>query len=376
MKKNLWLAALVGVALTGCVNEEVSPEAKQKEVLSFSAPVMATQSRANVMGEINGVKYDANEHFKVFCKSYKNSFKGWNTSDDISHYFNANGETAKSGLTVGQGNYWATDVVHYWPEVEYNLAFGAYSPAEFGSAASNTQISYTGNGLKLVGFKTEENSNLQYDLMYSSRIYDLNKSEYSNKSVPLVFKHALSSIVFSSQKSSTDVNYEITKLEIVGLFAEEGDFSQGIKETIGTDNKYVETEAPGWENLSYVSQNRTYTPTFTSFQVPVESPKQFTSGTSSLLLIPQSIPEEAYVKVYYTKTTNPGSANEKKLATSATIKLKDFSYTHNNQTIKVDKWDMGKRYVYRIAFGQNTRIYFEPSTVDWVQEPTLIYTIQ
>ena len=82
MKRNFWLAALVGVALTGCVNEEVAPEAMQKDVLTFSAPVMATQSRANVMGEITGVKYPQGESFRVFCKIYQDKYAGvWETAE-------------------------------------------------------------------------------------------------------------------------------------------------------------------------------------------------------------------------------------------------------------------------------------------------------
>ena len=42
----------------------------------------------------------------------------------------------------------------------------------------------------------------------------------------------------------------------------------------------------------------------------------------------------------------------------------------------INVWERGKRYVYRIAFGENQRIYFEPSLTDWVQQPTLIYTIK
>ncbi|MBO5865249.1 MAG: fimbrillin family protein [Bacteroidaceae bacterium] len=373
MKKILFLAAVSAIAMTSCVNEESDLANPQKQVLKFDAPVLS-QTRANVNGEISGIKYPETEHFKVYCKAYKGGFKGWNASDNVSDYFDANGEVAKSGLAVGAGKYWATDIVHYWPEVDYNLAFAAYSPAEFSSAPSAV-VSHTEKGLQIKNFVTAANSDEQFDLMYTLRKYDLNKVAYANAAVPLAFQHALSSIVFSSQKSSSDVNYKITKIEVKGLFCEQADFNQNVTESY-TAGVYSETEAPVWENKVAASGVVTYTPGFTEFSVPVEAPAQFTSGESALLLIPQDVPAEATVTVYYTKITNPGLPSEKTLETSATIKLKDFCYNNDGTNHYVNTWERGKRYVYRIAFGQNTRIYFEPSITDWVQEPTLVYTIQ
>lgn len=365
------MAALSAMALAGCVNEDLNNEEAQ-EIMRFDAPALM-QSRTNFLGEISGVKYPEAEWFTVYCKSYKGAFKGWESSTEESDYFASEGEVAKSGHSVGAGKYWATDVVHYWPEVEFNLAFAAYSPAVL--TTDPTSIAHTEKGLQIKGFKTEPTSDAQYDLMFSNRKYDLNKSTNANAAVPLVFKHALTSIVFSSQKSSADVNYEITDLTVNGWFVQQGDFNQNITETLSGD-VYSETEAPQWENLVPATQEIMYEPSFAHFSVPVEAPAQFTSGTSALLLIPQDVPADASVTVYYDKTTNPGTASEKTLSTSATIKLSDFAYEESGVVHKVDKWEMGKRYVYRIAFGQNTRIYFEPAVTDWIQEPTLIYTIQ
>jgi hypothetical protein len=92
------------------------------------------------------------------------------------------------------------------------------------------------------------------------------------------------------------------------------------------------------------------------------------------LLIPQTVPAEAYITVVYNKITNPDNSDLKKvMENTATIKLTDFAQEGGN---KITEWEMGKRYIYRIAFGQNKRIYFEPTTTDWVTVPTLIYTIQ
>ena len=372
MKKMLFWAALSCVALASCESEDLTV-VNQPQVMRFDAPAMKT--RANVLGEISGVKYPEAEDFKVYCKAYKDSFVGWTNSEEVTNYFAAEGEVAKNGHSVGATKYWATDVVHYWPEVEYSLAFAAYSPAVFGPAAASATVSHTAAGLQINDFQTEANSNQQYDLMYSNRQYDLNKASNANQAVPLVFNHALSSIVFSSQKSSSDVNYVITDLEVNGLFCQKADFNQNITESV-VGSTYTETEDALWENKVVAGSNVTYEPDFSEFSVPVDAPAQFTSGPSALLLIPQEVPAEATVTVYYKKITNPGSLSEKELSTSATIKLRDFTYLEGGITKQITEWEMGNRYIYRIAFGENTRIYFEPSVNDWVTHPTLIYTIK
>ena len=104
------------------------------------------------------------------------------------------------------------------------------------------------------------------------------------------------------------------------------------------------------------------------------NPTPFTKGESALLLIPQNVPESAYVTLYYTKITNPNTDNKKELSTSARIKLADFIDSSTNE--KITKWDMNKRYIYRFEFGENTHIYFQPSITPWEDQSTLIYKIQ
>ena len=367
MKKNLWLAALVGVALTGCVNEEVSPEANQKEVLKFAAPVMATQSRANVMGEITGVKYPQGENFKVFSKIYQDDYAGW--KNNTNNYFTATGDEAKHE----GGTYWSTATVYYWPDAGYNLAFAAYSPAVLGEACINTEVTRTEAGIQIKDFVSESTSDKQYDLMYSHTVYDRNKSNNAGSAVALKFEHALSSIVFSSQKSDEGVEYKITDLMVKGKFITKGDFNQGIT-VASAEGAYTENENPQWNIKDETPEEVQYEPSFTEFNVPAASPEIFTQGTSAILAIPQNVPEDARVHVTYEKTTNNTTTTH-----TAEIFLKDFKKATAEGTAVaegINVWERGKRYVYRIAFGENQRIYFEPSLTDWVQQPTLIYTIK
>ena len=77
---------------------------------------------------------------------------------------------------------------------------------------------------------------------------------------------------------------------------------------------------------------------------------------------------DAEVTVHYSKKAS-GTTTEH----TAKIKLSAFRQIGD---VEITKWERGKRYVYRIAFGQNDKIYFDPSISNWETVPTLIYTIK
>lgn len=368
MKKFMLLATAVGMTLTSCVNDEESAMMGSRSVIAFDAPVMKT-SRANVQGEITGVKYPQNETFKVFCKIYSGNYAGWTTSTEIKNYFAEAGDEAKHE----GGTYWSTSTIYYWPDAGYNLAFAAYSPAILGDActAASTKVERKEEGIVITDFVSEDNSDNQYDLMYSHTVYDRNKSNNAASAVSMQFEHALSSIVFSSQKSDEAAQYQITDLKVTGTFYTKGDFTQGITPAT-SGGAYSENENPDWHLDATSSVN--YAPTFNAFTVPAASPEIFTQGTSAILAIPQPVPANATVTVTYTKTSNGTTTDH-----TVDILLKDFKKATTEGVAVaegIDEWERGKRYVYRIAFGENQRIYFEPAVTDWVQQPTLIYTIK
>ena len=362
-------ATAVGLTLTSCVNDEETTMMGSRSVIAFDAPAMKT-SRANVHGEIIGVQYPTTENFKVFSKIYTNGYKGWAASENIADYFAAAGDDAKHE----GGSYWSTTTTYYWPDAGYNLAFAAYSPAELGTACNGvTNIERTAAGFQITDFVSEPTSDDQYDLMYSHTVYDRNKSNNAASAVSLKFEHALSSIVFSSQKSDEAAQYRITDLMVTGDFITKGSFNQGITPAT-SGGAYTENENPKWNTEGVIPTTVQYEPTFNAFNVPAASPEIFTQGTSAILAIPQEVPQSAKVQVTYEKTSTGTTTTH-----TAEIFLKDFKKATAEGTAVaegIDEWERGKRYVYRIAFGKNQRIYFEPSITDWDQQPTLIYTIQ
>ena len=342
-------AAMASVVLTSCVNEDMEVmESASKKAISFDMPVMKPTRLA---GEIDGATYPTTETFKVFCKSYTGTYTDWTAGAD---YFNAAGEDVK--LTGGN---WSTTTVHYWPELGNKLAFAAYSPADASGTFAQTQT-----GLTITGFSTENNVAHQYDLMYTPRVVDKDKNN-AGTPVPLVFKHALTSVVFKATKTDADATYTIKSLTVNGKVSTTGDFNQNIPTPAAIDGTAT------WKNLA-TATDMTYE-ILTSKTIDVAQAGTDLTGagstagaTTALLLIPQVVDANTTVTITYNKKTGSNS-----LDATATIKLSDFVDGSSN---KVNTWVMGNRYIYNIIFGANKPIYFAPSVADWT-DVALSYTI-
>ena len=350
MKKFMLFAAMASVVLTSCVNEDKEAmEVSSKKAISFDMPVMKP-TRAQ-LGEIIGVDYPETESFKVFCKSYTGAYAGW---ESAANYFNANGETVSKS-----GTQWTTTNPYYWPELGNNLVFAAYSPADAAGTYSQTNA-----GLQIENFTTAEANN-QYDLMYTARVADKNKGNNGDAAVPMVFKHALTSVVFSAVAADNLATYKIKSLTVNGPIVTTGNFNQNITTATDLDG------TPEWTHIgvSTVSYG-----ILSGAAVSVDNSGVMLTGDgstadtkSALLLIPQDVNGSATVTIVYDKITAGNTVEF-----TATIKLSDFKAGGAS----IDEWEMGNRYVYNITFGANKPIHFSPSiAADW-NEVDLNYTIQ
>lgn len=354
MKKHLFFAALASVALAGCVNDESNTAMDAPEPLVFEAPTLKTQTRP-YNGEIAGVVYPTEESFQVFCRIYEGGFSGWASASD---YFAADGEKASH-----DASYWKTSTLHYWPSAGHALAFAAYSPDK-DRLNSEATVTYGADGLTIVDFKPAPNSEDQYDLMYSDRVFDRTKENNGKSHVSLTFHHALSSIVFSTSEAAEGMSYKITDLRITGTIHPTGTFKQNLNESTNVAD-------PGWTTSGSTTVN--YEPEIPAAGIPVTTtPTIFTAGESAMLLIPQNIPDDAKVIVEYEATTEtaPIITTEH----TAEIPLKEFMLV-DNSTQTITEWEMGKRYIYRISFGETSHIYFKPTVTEWVSGGTAVYTI-
>lgn len=379
MKKNLLLLSLAGLAIASCTSDENLSENAGKSRLRFETPLMSTVTKA-VSGEIEGLIYPTEEKFDIYGIQYSGDFKGWATSTDIKDFWTGGStmtvETAGHiGSSTGVNAAWATTNDYFWVNEPYKLAFAAYSPSD---AKGDATIAYGATGFTFTGFTVKSTVADQYDLMYSDRQFDCTRNKYENTGIPLKFNHALSSIVFAAIEEVEKKTYEITGVQLIGPINNKGTFNQNISEQPSA-TPYTETSVPEWDDLSIVGGTDgkiTYTPVIDGGRYTVTGANdEFTGGKSAILPIPQEVPADAYVKLSYTVKTELANGNLKVDEYTKDIPLSEFIVT-GTEGDKIEKWDIGYRYVYLINFGGSKKIFFVPTVNEWKTGGTAAYTIK
>lgn len=375
MKKNLLLLSLAGLAIASCTSDENLSENAGKSRLRFETPLMSTVTKA-VTGEIEGLIYPVDEQFDIYGIQYSGDFKGWTASTDVKDFWTGGSvlkvETASHvGSSTGVNAAWATEHDYFWVNEPYKLAFAAYSPSD---AKGDAAIAYDATGFTFTDFKVKDDVAAQYDLMYSDRQFDCTRNKYENTGIPLKFNHALSSIVFAAIEEVEKKTYEITGVKLIGSIYNEGTFKQNITEQIDA-TPYKETSAPEW-NVDGIAGEITYTPVIDGGVYTVTGANdEFTGGKSAILPIPQEVPADAHVELSYTVKTELADKTLKVDEYVKKIPLSDFIVT-GTEGDKIEKWDIGYRYVYLINFGGSKKIFFVPTVNEWKTGGTAAYTIK
>lgn len=225
---------------------------------------------------------------------------------------------------------WETSTAEYWP-LAGSLDFIAYSP----SSASGVTID--SDGVSASDYTIQTSAQMTTDLCYASATV----ADCSNhpESVPLVFSHALSQVVFRVKAADyyENTTLSMTSLSIGGIYSV-GDFSEGAWENQDTEYSYT---------LSSTSTALTYSGT-----TPVAA------DVCSYLFIPQEFGLNAALRVGYSITQNVSGNN----------------YTLTNPPVSIPlgsslaAWEPGKKYIYTINIGMNNVITFTASTVGWQDE--------
>lgn len=334
MKKIFFAAAVVGVALTGCVSNEAEIAPKGDSKITFAAPLVSGISRA-VTGEINN-PYPDGEQFAAFAKFYRDGFSSW---ADGEWYFGATGGVAMKYDSNVNG--WAPSdgTEYYWPK-NGSLTFYAYSPADYETwkpAIEDEQMQAVGVNIPA------EAANV--DLMYSELAKDkteVDRIEGNNGNtgveyygVELRFKHALSSIQFKAKLSrGYNASIVLNKIELKQAKSQ-GSFSWALNSAA----------APVWNTDVPVD----YTVVSDAAQSVTETAAAVT-GAKPMILLPQTL-AGVTAEVSYTVDGREFKSE---------IKLADWK--HGEQD--TPEWQSGKRYIYTIIFSLNT-IYFDPTVANW-----------
>ena len=323
MKKSLVLMALAGVALASCVNDvaDVAQNEQKKALIGFQSPVIYQNATSRyVAGEISGTKYPTGESFMVAASKsatdWSETTEFWDGFQEVSY--------------VGAQNGWKTSKDYYWPT--YSLSFVAYSPAGLVGTTTLADVTYTNAGWNFDDFVVPTDQTQKIDLLYSDLIEDQtsNGNNGGYYGVPVVFKHALSSIHFKVVTDVTEADV-ILKSITISEVKYKGDFD-GTDWAAADDVESYETDG---SNLEFDTDGE--------------------DVANSLLLMPQALTDVTMVVKY--------SVNGVEKYTSP-ISLYNLK---QNETTFITAWEPGHRYTYILNYSALAEdlIYFAPSVTDW-----------
>lgn len=325
MKKVFALAALVAVALTSCVtNEVVTPEGE----IAFKA-VSHKNTKAVVKGPITTTTYPTTEHFGVYAY---HSLTAWSTSYTPNTYMD-NVEIWENG------GVWKNHTKsYYWPKTGM-LSFVAYSPYAFGTGTVSATAT---EGVAFTDFTTTNDFAAQIDLMATDVVKDKAKAT-PVVPVPVSFKHLLSQVKVAVKPAAT--NYAANGVTSITIDRVVLSGVNSVADYASVDGAVVEG---GWSGhatpIAYTYLNAAQT-------VALDATEGAAVGTAALV-IPQTVAGRQFT-IDYTINYDGGA---KDVVTGATFDVAaDYA------------WVMGKVYTYTITIGVGDEITFTPSvSSDWV----------
>lgn len=345
MKKFFLLAAMVGVALTGCMKNEVYVP-KCDAPISFEVANYEAQTRAN-----GAFAYDA---FGVNAWSH-DATTGTETlmmdDEDVSLI----------------GGKWTTTTPYYWP-INGTVDFIAYYPT---SVEPEIGYDYDGNDTYTYTNYTVKTVADGVDLMYADKAirFNANKaaadngtdfgiSPYGFDGVPTLFHHALAKINFvvkNYQPTHGHTSYEIVVDEIKLNTYNKGEV------TLTNDGTTTDASRGTWSVTGNV-----WTPDTTGGPVELkwEDATNLTTDAEhayaprTQYVLPQTLTDNVTLSVKYTVTQkSDGDFVSVRTYTPDPIKV---------NTMGLTKWEMNKNITYTITISvANNQILFAPAVAEW-----------
>ena len=315
----LAVAAIASCAKTEAVYNEMDSEIKL-------APVAAKQTKANVLGAIDGTEYPTAENFDVYGY-WKNVGAGETYTDGQSYFGGAVEFTNK-------GNYWGGVTPYYWPK-NGALRFAAYSPADLDLA--HEQV---GDVFSVDGYSQPSNTADTWDFLVAptSESYT---AMTAAENVSVVFEHALSWITL--QVKTKDAAAE-------GVFTIKSVKINGVNTTADFEASMLDQEMVQYESWTNWGTPAEYV-VFDGVQGVTAEPTVIENTTAGTLVIPQA-------------TTNVTVVFDQK-GVNGTMDMTDMVV---NLDLVLDQdnepWRPGYHYIYTLVFGLD-EILINPSVADW-----------
>ena len=320
--KKIFFSLLAIAAIASCAKTDAVYEDNQVEIKL--APVTALQTKANVLGAIDGTEYPTAENFDVY---------GYWKKDDASNY--TDGESYFGGAVefTNKGAYWGGVKSYYWPK-NGTLRFAAYSPADLD--LDHSQEGDTFSGKYVQPSKTAET----WDFLVaptSAPYTAMTAAEH----VSVVFEHALSWITLKVKAKDAEAEnvFTIKKVTINGVNTT-ADFKASM---LGKDRVDYES----WSNWGTAAEYLV----FDGAQGVTGEATVIENTAAGTLVIPQATTN-------VTVTFDQKGVNGTMDMTDMVVNL-DLVLDQDNEP-----WRPGYHYTYTLVFGLD-EILINPSVSDW-----------
>ena len=335
----LMTAGFLGLALSSCSKGDNEPD--YQKPMGFSGYTARSATKAN--GSLDtGNELPANQAFGVYAYNMGSS----TIFDPSATYpvFMGNVAVTYTGGGASDDTKYTYSPLRYWPNTKESnrLAFFAYYP--HGGAG------ITPAGFADVAFTVQDLPANQVDFMISdvvpNQIYGATNAGIDV--VKLSFYHMLTQVRFMAEADAYEgVSVKVTSLKVVDVL------------NSGTLSPDVEAVSSTWAEGTTTA---TYDLTLKDL-VLTDEPQAITEANQTLLMLPQTLSDDAMLEIEYTiTTTNPARV----ITQSQTIAL--------SSSEDVKAWGRNQQIVYTLNFGLHP-IEFSAKVADW-QDDDYIITVE
>ena len=330
--KKIFFSLLAIAAIASCAKTEAVYEAGDVEIKL--SPVTALQTKAQVLGAIDGTTYPTGENFDVFAYWSKND-NGMFTDGEL---FLKSLEDNGGAEFTNRGNYWGGEVKYYWPKNGY-LRFAAYSPADL--MVEHNQV---GDVYSIKPYVQPEYTNATWDFLVAKTSPAYSVMTATEK-VAVEFEHALSWITLKVIAKDADAAkaFDIKKVTIKDVYTS-ADFEATMLNGMVVDHN---DPAYPWTNWG---DEKDYE-VFQGSQMVTETLTDIETTPAGTVVIPQATTR---VVVEFDQYGVNGTAD----TPGMTVELDLVLDTDDTP------WVPGKHYNYNLIFGLD-EILINPSVVDW-----------
>ena len=321
--KKIFFSLLAIAAIASCAKTEAVYEGADSEIKLV--PVAAKQTKANVLGAIDGTEYPTAENFDVY--GYWKNVGAGDTYTDGQSYFGGAVEF------TNKGNYWGGVTPYYWPK-NGALRFAAYSPADLDIAHNQEGDTFSG------AYTQPSKTNETWDFLVAptSESYT---AMTAAENVSIVFEHALSWITL--QVKAKDAAAE-------NVFTIKSVTINDVNTTADFEASMLDQEMVQYESWSNWAASADYV-VFDGEQGVTGEAKVIETTAAGTLVIPQT-------------TTKVTVVFDQK-GVNGTLDMEDMTVTLDLVLDKNDEpWKPGYHYTYTLIFGLD-EILINPSVDTW-----------